>query len=331
MRVLALAVGAHRRHHVIAGVERVVGGGGKIGPVRLDVAQVQAPAPVVRGLLDELDGPVGGERGLRMRFRHPRRPAGVSHAPAAHAPPVLPGGAVRVQLPGIVTGVALAAQVVVVSQAGREDGIGVEPLQLLERLEAAVDDRPADAGVRVHPEAGQRGTGAGHLHLADQHRRETEIPHVVSQGQLPRLERVLVGHRAVRGHVAAGVDAGPGRTAQRRLAVGAGEPHPAGGEPVDVRGLQVRVAVAGQVVPPELVAHDEQDVGVVLQRRLQGGELLRRPDPKAGARFEGLGSRWPGGADCGCGSWLLHGFPVNPRPANPPSSVRPRARGRRCA
>ena len=226
---------------------------------------------------------------------HPRRPAGVAHVPAAHAPPVLPGGAVRVQLPGVVASVAPAAQVVVVAQAGRKDGIGVEALQLLEGLEAAVDDRPPGAAVRVHPEAGQRGPGAAHLHLADQHRGEAEVPHVVAQGQLPELERVLVGHRAVRGHVAAGVDARPGRPAQRRLAVGAGEPDPAGGEPVDVRGLQVRMAVAGQVVPPELVEHDEQDVGRVFQFSPSGsippaqslrfnpsGSTLRRRNPCGG-------------------------------------------------
>ena len=65
MRVLPFAGRSYRRHDVIAGVESVVGIRGKIGPVRLDIAQVKAPALVVRGLLQEFDRPVGGERGLR--------------------------------------------------------------------------------------------------------------------------------------------------------------------------------------------------------------------------------------------------------------------------
>ena len=206
---------------------------------------------------------------------------GVAHVPAAHAASVLAGGAVRVQLPRIASAIALGAQVLVVTQSRREHGIGIEPFELLERLEAAADDRPADFAIEIHAQAGKRRLGAAHLHLADQHRRDAEVPHVVPQGQLSQLEGVFVRRCTVRGHVAPGEDAGTGWPAQRRLAVGAGESNPAGGKPVDVRCLQVRMAVAGQVVPPELVAHDEQDVGLVFQRRLRRGESSDRSRQEA--------------------------------------------------
>ena len=284
VRVLALHAGPHRGHDVITGVHGVVGIGGNVGPVGLDVAQVQAPAPAAGGLLEKFDGPVGGERGLRMRLGDSRRQAGVAHVPAAHAAPVLVDGAVRVQFPRVVPGVALAPQVVVVAQTRREDGIGVDSFQLLERLKAAAHERSSDSARRIHSQAGKPGFGAAHVRLADEHRRDVHFSHVVAEGQFTQLEGAPVRHHAVGGHVAPGVDAGPGRPAQRRLAVGAGEPDPAGREPVDVRCLQVRMAVAGQVVPPELVAHDEQDVGVVFQVLLRCGRV-DRPVGRAGGQL----------------------------------------------
>ena len=45
-----------------------------------------------------------------------------------------------------------------------------------------------------------------------------------------------------------------------RLHVGAREPHTPGCERIDVRGGEPGMSVAGQIIPAQLVAHDEEDV-----------------------------------------------------------------------
>ena len=66
--------------------------------------------------------------------------------------------------------------------------------------------------------------------------------------------------RSVAEHVTAGQERHARRAAERRLHEGLLEVHPPRGESVDVGRLQVRMSVAGQVVPAKLVAHDEQNV-----------------------------------------------------------------------
>ena len=78
------------------------------------------------------------------------------------------------------------------------------------------------------------------------------------------VEAVLQG-RAVRHHpvvhlVEAGVQRRPSRGARRRLAVVGGEPHPGGGQAVEVRGLDQWVAGTPQAVGPELVERHEEHV-----------------------------------------------------------------------
>ena len=67
------------------------------------------------------------------------------------------------------------------------------------------------------------------------------------------------GRRAV-ARVAPGVEPEPGRGAHGGGGVRVGEPHAAGGEPVQVRGPDGRCAVAGEVTPAEVVAEDDQEV-----------------------------------------------------------------------
>ncbi len=60
---------------------------------------------------------------------------------------------------------------------------------------------------------------------------------------------------------APGVEAEAGGRAGRRTGVGVREPHTLAREAVQVRGLDVRRAVDGQIGPAEVVAEDEEDVG----------------------------------------------------------------------
>ena len=87
--VLALRLAAHRRKHVLAPVHRVVRRGDDVRPVRLDVAQVQAPRRLAR-LLDELDGAGRRIRRLAVRLVDPRRPIRVLHQPSGQDLPVVP-------------------------------------------------------------------------------------------------------------------------------------------------------------------------------------------------------------------------------------------------
>ena len=71
--------------------------------------------------------------------------------------------------------------------------------------------------------------------------------------------KLLMTPMAVR--VEAAEEAGAARGAQRGGAEGVGEAHALGGEPVDVRRLQKRMAGEAHAVPAQIVGKDEDDVG----------------------------------------------------------------------
>ena len=89
---------------------------------------------------------------------------------------------------------------------------------------------------------------------------DAERTQIVAERHLADLQRNAVPGRAVRLHVAAGVEAHARGAAHRRLHVGAREAHAPRRERIDVGCVQLGMAVAGQVVPAQLVAHDEEDV-----------------------------------------------------------------------
>ena len=87
-----------------------------------------------------------------------------------------------------------------------------------------------------------------------------ELAQVVAQGHLADPQRKAVPLRAVARDVAPGVEAHPARPADRRLHVGVGEPHAHRRHAVEIGRVQMRMAGAAQIVEPQLVIHDEQDV-----------------------------------------------------------------------
>ncbi|MNJ58355.1 hypothetical protein D3C77_539840 [compost metagenome] len=101
----------------------------------------------------------------------------------------------------------------------------------------------------------RRGVGLAHQRGADAGRAQ-----VVAQGQLLQRQRHAVPGHLVAAHIAPGVRRHARRPADGALGVGAAEAHPGGGQAVDVGRVQVRVAVARQIIATQLVAHDVQHV-----------------------------------------------------------------------
>ena len=101
-----------------------------------------------------------------------------------------------------------------------------------------------------------------HVGLADQHIAHADLLEVIAQRRLADAQRPAVPVRAVRAHVAAGVEAHARGAADRRLHVGAREAHAARRQRVDVRRLQRRMPGAAEIVVAQLVAHDEEDIFV---------------------------------------------------------------------
>jgi hypothetical protein len=98
------------------------------------------------------------------------------------------------------------------------------------------------------------------MRLADQHGAHAKLGKVIAQSRFVDPQREAVPVRAVRAHVAPGVKAHPRRPADRRLHIGTIEAHAARCQRVDVRRLQMRMTVAAEVIEPQLIAHDEEDI-----------------------------------------------------------------------
>ena len=89
VRVLAFGLAPHRGQDVLPAVHAVVRGGDDVRPVRLDVAQMQAPRRVAR-LLDELDGAGRRVGGLAVRLLDAGRPFRMPHQPPGQDLAVFP-------------------------------------------------------------------------------------------------------------------------------------------------------------------------------------------------------------------------------------------------
>src|SRR6266478_153147 len=83
---------------------------------------------------------------------------------------------------------------------------------------------------------------------------------MVAESRLADPQRPAVPVRAVRAHVAAGVERHPRGAADRRLHIGVREAHATLRHGVDVRGLQGLMSRTSQVIMAKLVAHDPDDV-----------------------------------------------------------------------
>src|SRR3546814_4771737 len=74
---------------------------------------------------------------------------------------------------------------------------------------------------------------------------------LITQSQLGGTQRHGIVGGAVAGHVTAGVEGHARRPADRRLAIGTFEAYAAFRQPVDMRGLQGRMAGTGQEIGKE--------------------------------------------------------------------------------
>ncbi len=230
MLVDQFALVAIERQAILGPVHLVIGRRRHVGPVRLDVAEMQEPRFVAH-VLDEAHGLARHVGGLGMLLGDARRQVHVAHLPARHRT-VGPVGRDHVVAPRIVGIVALLAQVVGIAALLARRRMAVVAVELLEAAGAHErrDRRAAfDAVALQAVEVGQ------HVSLARQRHADAGRPQVVADGLLAQGQRHAVPGGAVREHVAAGVVAHARGAADTRLHIGAREQHAPGRQRIDGR------------------------------------------------------------------------------------------------
>src|SRR6267154_932489 len=174
-------------------------------------------------------------------------------------------------LPGIGCLKSLLTQIVVISRTGTV--VGMQTIVALIGLEAAFRYMHADDGIRRDPQRLQAFDIRRHVGLADQHVAHADLLQVIAERGLTDPQRPAVPVRAVRAHVAAGIERHPRRAADRRLHIGLGEPYAALRHRVDVRRFQRRVSGTAEIIIAKLIAHDPENV--LLRHALATIERLR--------------------------------------------------------
>ncbi len=204
-----------------------------------------------------------------MFLGHPGRPVGIFHQPTRNQFAVVAVGRVGPCLPRVVAVQPLFAQILIVRRVLVVVAVRMHAVIALERSKAAFRGVHTDDRFRVDAEP-LHALGIGdHVGLADQHAVDSDFPQVIAQRRLADPQREAVPRRAVAAHIASGIEAHTRRTADGRLYVGAVKSHTTFGQAVDVRGLQGRMAIAGQVIPAQLVGHDPKYVSCFCQLFLQ--------------------------------------------------------------
>jgi len=188
----------------------------------------------------------------------PRRHPGIGKVGPGIFAAVAPGSEVRV----------IGRRLLVVEPVGT---FGPQAIVPDPDVEAAFGLACADDAVRgeaepCHPLGIRR-----HVGLADQPGVHSRRAQMIAQRRLPHPQREPVPLHPVRRCIAPGVETHPAGPANRGLAEGVGESDALCGDPVEVRGMQMRVAGAGQIVEAQLVIHDKQDV----HRGSPGREIRR--------------------------------------------------------
>ena len=169
MRVFQLDGGLVDWQALVGAVHVVIGRRHDIGPMGLDVGQVQAPG-VVTGIFHKLDGPVGHIGRFGMLLLDAGRSLRIAHIPAAEEFTVVPFGGIGVFVPGVVAVIALVAQVFVIGQVRGDDLIRVQPVVAFVRFETALGIQYAEAGIGIDPQAFHALHIGRHMGLADQNR-----------------------------------------------------------------------------------------------------------------------------------------------------------------
>ena len=222
---------AHRRRRQVAvDVAVVVVARRRERRVRVDERQVEKERLRVVAVLQEVDGPVDHPEGVQQLLRQVVGPAhpGVGRDPVRIAGVLVAHAAVGQPL-GVVARVA-----------------AVGDLHVLEPVAPAARSAAAHVALADH-----FGLVAGGGQLAGQQVRRRPVG-------VPAHADRAVGRRRRAAHHGA-----PRRHAARALGVGAREARPRGGQPVQVRRLQHRVALDAQGVAALLVGQDQNDVGSI--------------------------------------------------------------------
>ena len=223
---------------------------------------MQQPRPVA-GFADELDRAIGHVRRFRMLLLHARRQVRVPQQPAAQDFAVRSFRRVGEVVPRVFARIPFRVEPVVVAKLAApplERRGGMDAVIVFERLEPGLRHDDADVRRGIEPQPRQALAIGDQVRLPDDGGTDAERPQVVADGKLADGKRDAVPGRAMTEHRAARVEARARRSAYGGLHVGAVEADSHLGDRVDVGSLERRMTVAGQIVPAQLVAHDEQDV-----------------------------------------------------------------------
>ncbi len=98
------------------------------------------------------------------------------------------------------------------------------------------------------------------MRFANEHIANTNFIEVIAQSWFANAQGHTVVRRTVAAHVAACVGAHARWAADCGLHVGFGEANTLACQPIDVWGFQMGMAVTAEIVPAQLIAHDEQHV-----------------------------------------------------------------------
>lgn len=222
MRLGQLALVAGDRQDMLRPVHVVVGCRRDVGPVRLDVAQVQAPRRVA-GLFHELDRARRHVGRFAVILADRRSLAGVFQEPARgqFLGIVAFAAAVREVVPWVRASIALVTQPVVVDR--RAILFVIEPVWPLGAhavvafpdVEAALLDPGTDHAVAVDAQPGHALVIRLHVGLAHQPAVHPGVAQMIAHRAFADLQRHTVPGRPMRMHVAPGVEAHPRGAADR--------------------------------------------------------------------------------------------------------------------
>ncbi len=235
-----------------------------IGPMRLDIGQVAAPG-LIAFFFDEFHCAPGQVGRFAVLFGDVGRFVRVLQEPSGQNIAVVVDPGIGIVVPGIVAVIAFAAEIFVVLERTARivetfRTFRTHAVVALVDVEAAFGDAGADGAVGFQAEAAHAFRIRGHVGLADQPATHAVVTQIVAHGPLADFQRHHVPGRAMAVHVAAGVGGHARRAAQRRLDIGTVEPNAPLRQPVDIRCLQMRMTITTQIIPAQLVEHDEQNV-----------------------------------------------------------------------
>ena len=237
-----------------------------IGPVRLHVGKVQHPRRVALRA-DPVEREIGHVRGLGVLLGDARRQVHVAHLPSRREAAAGIDGD-HVLAPRIGALVATRTQVGRVARLGTRRRMAVVAV---EHGESALAQQRAALRFDFDPEARERLVVRQHMRLAGKRRLAPRRAQIVAERVLRGGQRHAVPRRAVRAHVAPRVVRHARGPAHARLDERVVETHAERGEPIEVGRGHPRLAVAGDMIAPQLVAHHEQHVADGSHRRATGG------------------------------------------------------------